>query len=573
MTPQQVIEEYTKCYLDMPYYGSKYCNVFDLTRGGTFPLKVFPKQKQLLEHYRKNRFSLVLKPRQAGVSTVTAFHCAHLIMFAPKAKKQLILIIANMQETAFEFLAKIKSFVDTAPSWLLEHNKDGNVIYTKNNSGYIELPNGSGAKAKATSKDALRGYAPTLLVLDEAAFIEHSEDLWMAALPVLSTGGGAILLSTPNGFDPLYHALYNAAIKGENDFKIFEMNWYQDPRFNKDLRWVKKITVGEEEVEEVHICKRNEDDTNWDFAEFPDLVKNGYKPTSSWFEEMCRQYNNDKRKIAQELECNFLGSGDNVFDEETIAQQEIGVINEEEVHKEHVDRKFWIFEKPKPNTNYMMGIDVSSGESADYSTISIWDMDNFTQVAEYQGKIRPDLLGILADRYGRKYGDALAIVDITGGIGQTTIIKMLDLSYPNIHYSLGAGSAVVKQQLKRYKQKDDKIPGFTIGINRSTIIETFEIALRGGAKSKSKRLIEEMRTFIYKNGRPDHQNGCHDDLIFAAAMVHFVFQYDFKNMKRYKAQTLAMLNAWGTELTTRPSLHNSPVDPLYNNDHSWVLGG
>ncbi len=568
MTQQEILQEYTKCYLEPPYYATKYCTVFDLTRGGTYPLKVFPKQRQLLEHYKKNRFSLVLKPRQAGVSTVTAFHCAHLMMFAPKSKKQLILIIANMQETAFEFLAKIKSFIDTAPSWLLDHDKDGKVIYSKNNAGYIELPNGSGAKAKATSKDALRGYAPTLLILDEAAFIEHSAALWTAALPVLSTGGGAILLSTPNGFDELYYELYDKALAGENDFKIFEMNWYQDPRFNKDLKWIRKMVIDDKEVDEEYIGKRNADDTNWDFTEFAQLIADGFKPTSTWFEGMCRQYNNDRRKIAQELECNFLGSGDNVFDEDTIALQK--TLLKEPIAKEYLDRKFWVWERPVKGANYMMGIDVSTGESSDYSTINIWNMDTYEQVAEYQGKLRPDMLGVVANEWGLKYNNALAVIDVTGGIGQTTAIKLLDLKYPNIHYSENAGTAVIKQQLVRYKTRANKIPGFIIGINRSAIIEAFEIALRSGLKVRSQRLWNEFTTFIYKNGRPDHQSNGHDDLIFSSAMPIFVYQHDFKNLQRYKEQSLAMLKAWDVVGTTRASIHNSNVDNNTDN-FSWLF--
>ena len=121
----------------------------------------------------------------------------------------------------------------------------------------------------------------------------------------ITVEGRVILLSSPNGTDKnnLFHKLYKDSLDGSNDFKKYDMYWYQDPRFNIDLRWVKKTTIGEEIIEEVHVCKRNVDDSNWDFEEFPKLVADGYKPTSSWFEGMCRQYNNDARKIAQELEC------------------------------------------------------------------------------------------------------------------------------------------------------------------------------------------------------------------------------------------------------------------------------
>lgn len=314
----QILTEYTKCLLQPDYYAEKYSEVFDLTRGGTFPLKIFPKQSELLKHYRENRFSLVLKPRQAGVSTVTAFHCAHLMMFAPEKKKQKILIIANMQDTAHEFLAKIVSFIDTAPNWLMEYDGEGKVKYVKKNAGEIVLPNGSGAKAKATSKDALRGYAPTLLILDEAAFIERGDELWTASLPVLSTGGRAILLSTPNGYDALYHTLYEGAVKNENPFKIFEMNWYQDPRFNKDLEWIKTVVDEEGNTKQERIATK-------DLTIFKELIIQGYKPTSTWFRTMCEGFNNDARKIAQELECLFKSTLLTVKNKKTGIIEEISI--------------------------------------------------------------------------------------------------------------------------------------------------------------------------------------------------------------------------------------------------------
>ena len=568
MTKTEILQEFTKSFLEPTYYAGKYCEVFDLTQGGMYPLVVFPKQKALLEHYRANRFSLVLKPRQAGVSTVTAFHCAHLIMFATKKAKQKILIIANKQETAHEFLSKVVGFIDSAPEWLCEHEIDpktkksnGKVKYTKKNNGEILLPNGSGAKAKATSKDALRGYTPTLLVMDEAAFIENGEALWTAAFPSLSTGGGAILLSTPNGYDALYYALYQGAIIGKNEFKVFEMNWFQDPRFNKDLKWVKGV--------DEKICRRNLTNTNWNFSDFEKYKRAGYKPTSSWFESMCSQFNNDARKIAQELECDFLGSGDNVVNEEYIKQQELNTCNP--ISSGAFDNNLWTFEEPIVGDQYLMGVDVSRGDSADYSTLVVWDMTTGEQAAEWQGKVPPDVLGEMAVELGLKY-QALAVVDITGGMGQATTIKMMDLKYPHMYYSSSKDATVIKQQLFKYKKQNDMIPGFIIGKNRVLAIQALELAIRTGQiRIKSKRIINELRTFVYKNGRADHMTGYHDDLLMAMAMLLFVFQHSFKNMVKYKAQTIAIIEAWSVVKDTRPSLHNSVVDPNIASEFDWLF--
>ena len=98
-----------------------------------------------------------------------------------------------------------------------------------------------GVKSKpvATSKDILRGYTPTTLIFDEAAYIEADDDFWAACMASLSTGGKVIVISTPNGFDPISYQIYDQSLKGMNDFKVTEMFWYRDPRYTSDLKLVK----------------------------------------------------------------------------------------------------------------------------------------------------------------------------------------------------------------------------------------------------------------------------------------------------------------------------------------------
>ena len=53
---------------------------------------------------------------------------------------------------------------------------------------------------------------------------------------------------------------------------------------------------------------------------------------------------------------------------------------------------------------------------------------------EYQGKIQGDILGELIDKYGRYYGNALAIVDCIGSSGDAAVLKLQSLGYPNLYY-------------------------------------------------------------------------------------------------------------------------------------------
>jgi hypothetical protein len=59
-------------------------------------------------------------------------------------------------------------------------------------------------------------------------------------------------------------------------------------------------------------------------------------------------------------------------------------------------------------------------------------------------------------------------------------------------------------------------------------------------------MISEMKTFIFKNGRPDHMEGYHDDLLMAVGMALWVIEHSFKNLEKLEKQTKAMLSSWVT---------------------------
>jgi phage FluMu gp28-like protein len=234
--------EYLQCITDPTFPIETYLETFDQTQGGFVPFKLFRRQKNLIYSYNDERLNLVKKYRQAGITTITAAYSSVITTFAPKESPQKVLIIANKLTTAMEFLRKIVDFIGQYPDRLhLEKgiDKNGNITpFKKKTEKHVILYNKSEIKAVATSPDALRGYTPTLMILDEAAFIEGGENMWAACLASLSTGGKATLISTPNGHDSIYYTTYDEAILNKNNFIITDIKWWEDPRFNKSLRMV-----------------------------------------------------------------------------------------------------------------------------------------------------------------------------------------------------------------------------------------------------------------------------------------------------------------------------------------------
>jgi len=535
MTKEELIIEYTRCMKDTPYALRTYLQTYDNTVSQYVPLELFPDQITLVEDYENFNENIALKYRQAGVSTVTAAWASKKLVFAKKNKPEKVLIIANKLDTAVEMANKVRGFTDQWPKWV------GVTFSTeKNSQRHFKLTNGCEVKAVATSTDALRGYTPTILVFDEAAYIEADGDFWAACMASLSTGGKVIVISTPNGYDAIYYEIFDQAQKGMNDFKISPMVWYKDPRYNKDLQLVKcddiiHYFLNREEHLNDEVIDLSE--TKKDYEYINSLIAKGYKPTSSWYEKMVKKLKYDKRKVNQELECAFLGSGDNVFDSRITENIRTNMVIEPQ--GKMVSGGLWIWKDPIEGHRYIMGVDVSRGDSEDYSTFQIIDFETREQVAEYIGKLPPDTLAELCYKWGMMYS-AFIVVDITGGMGITTSRKLQELGYKNLYIDGLDGT----NRWKYDPKMNEKIPGINFNNKRVQIIAAYEEYLRHGFKVYSSRLLNEMNTFVYVNGRPDHQKGQHDDLIMSIAMACYVGENSFSLLTKATEQAKMMMESW-----------------------------
>ena len=543
MTKEQLIIEVTKCHRDTPYALRTYLQTYDNTVSKYVPLDLFADQIGLINDYEKYNENIALKYRQAGVSTVTAAWVSKKIAFAKKNKPEKILIIANKLDTSVEMANKVRGFLEQWPNWV-----GINFSTEKNAARHFKMNNDCEVKAVATSKDALRGYTPTILIFDEAAFIDADADFWSACMASLSTGGKVIVVSTPNGYDPIYYEIYDQAIRKMNDFKISEMFWFKDPRYTKDLYMVKTSDLchfllhREEYPEGTVVDLSVENPYERDHEITKEYIQKGYKPCSDWFEKMVKKLKYDRRKVAQELECNFLGSGDNVFDSDMMMNISQNMVREPQAKL--MGNSLWIFKEPEVNHKYVMGLDVSRGDSEDFSSIEIIDFDTQEQVLEYVGKVPPDILAEIAYKWGSMY-NAYCVTDLTGGMGVATSRKLQEMGY---RHGMYIDNVETQNKWKWDPKINDKIPGINFNSKRVQIIASFEEGLRHGFKIYSSRLYHEMGKFVYINGRPDHQKGHHDDCIMSISMAIYVAEKSFQQLQKNVNQTKAMINSWATSV-------------------------
>ena len=361
-------EEYAKSYMDKTriYFIEKYYSTFSGQYGKMIPIILFPRQKVFLKSIRDNKSTIAIKPRQSGISTITSSWAAAQCVFASTQSPETILCIANKLEQAQELLVKICEFLDQTPRWFWgedfysddpksENNKRS--IYIKKNKSKVELFNGCVIHARAASANAARGIsAVSILIFDEAAFIEEGPASYASAVAATSSvpNSKIIMVSTPNGKDQLYFATYRQALAHENNYNAVEFRWYQDPRYNKGLIWTKKNENGENEIVKEKTLNE-QGDIEYNEEHWADMIRKGYTPFSEWYDMMCKSFNNDSIKIAQELDVSFMGSADNVVDPEYINMQER--LNVKEPLKDFNDpmvEETWFWKAPIDGHRYIL---------------------------------------------------------------------------------------------------------------------------------------------------------------------------------------------------------------------------
>jgi hypothetical protein len=452
MTKQAQVAEILKCGKDPVYFMKKYCKIQHPLRG-LIPFDTYDFQDDCVNSFQKHRFNIVLKSRQLGLSTVTA---AYSVWYAIFKKDKNILIIATKLNTAINFIKKVRTMLDGLPQWLLLTKFDP----TKQS---IRFTNGSTITAVPTSPDAGRSEALALLIVDEAAFIREFDEIWTSLYPTLSTGGSAIILSTPNGVGGQYYKLWVEAESGANDFNPIRLPWWVHPEHDQE-----------------------------------------------WFDKETK--NLPKRKMAQEFLCDFISSGDTFLQPSELERVRDAI--RPPIERSGPQNAVWTWRRPEPGRKYVMSADVARGDSADFSTFHVIDYDTYEVCAEYMGKVPPDQLADLLAEYGKLYNNAL-ICPEQNTFGYFTCVKLRDNGYPKLYYQGSTGD------LFEYKTSDpEAVPGFSTQTKtRSQILAKLEELIRNDSlKTYSQRLYDQLQGFVWNGAKAQAARDSHDDLIMSLAI-------------------------------------------------------
>ena len=515
-----IAQEYIKCAKDPAYFMKKYCYIQHPTRGRIL-FSLYPFQEKVLHLFRDNQYLVTLKSRQLGISTLAAAYSLWLMLFH---KDKNVLALATTQATARNLVSKTMFMYDQLPKWL-------RLTAVEKNKLSLRLKNGSKITAKSSNADAARSEAVSLLLIDEAAFIDNIEETFTAAQQTLATGGQCMALSTPNGIGNWFHMTWEKAESGENSFLPIKLPWTVHP----------------------------ERDQEWRDQQDQDL---------------------GPRMAGQECDCDFLASGDTVFEPDDMSYYE-QTYQKDPLERRGVDGNLWIWEGVDYRKSYMIVADVARGDATDYSAFHIFDIEECTQVGEYKGKLSPKDFGNMLVGIASEYNEALLVIE-NANIGWATIEQVMEREYRNLYYSATSQMETVESYMTKY-ERDKLVPGFTMSARTRPLViaKMIEYIREHSVTIQSKRLMSEMRVFVWKNGKAQAQVRYNDDLLIACATALYVRDTALRlrqqgiDLARAQLSSFNNLNAQNKAIMTNVgSQQNNPyiVDtPGGKEDISWLL--
>lgn len=442
---------------DPKFYLESFCKI--KTKGnGLQPFILKDAQKDIFNTLRRMKRIIILKARQIGFSTAVTGFFYHQTIMTPGVNTALI---GYNSDLTAELLDKVKTFYRTTPESLrpaIQYNSKFEISFPKIDSKILVLP---------STDNVGRGYTLNNTLCTELAFWEKAEEKMMALEASVPINGQIVIESTPNGQGNLYHKMWMS----DNGYTKKEYGWW----------W----NYSEEEIDTI------------------------------------RKRMNNPQRFAQEYSLEFLASGRPVFDPYSIKAQIKNILRVNDIWKDkagvqHIVTEkegFRIYKEPEAGGMYIVGVDVAEGvEGGDYSVAVVWDRRTGEEVAFYRGLMAPDKFGEKLNEWGRKFNNALMVVEINNH-GLTVVTILRQKIYPSMYFR--------PAQFEKIAQGwSDKLGWRTTRVTRPLLLDDLAQAMRDGLLTiHSKEMIDEMTVFVYdRSNNPVPQPGFHDDTIFAAGI-------------------------------------------------------
>ena len=455
-------------------------------------------QRTALENFASRENYLTLKARQIGWSTITTTYAFWRAYFADDNR---VLLISKGEREARELLEMVKFGLERLPKWMLA--KGPKVITSTQET--LEFSNGSKIQSLPSASNPGRGFSGSVVIVDEWAHIPNDEDAWASIEPVADIGGQIIGLSTANGVGNWFHREWEKAVRGENSFKTMFYSWRAVP----------------------------ERDDEWYARKVRDMLP--------W--QLSQEYPTTPEEA-------FLKSGNPVFDLDSLKKFVNGVSPKfngflyelaprayEARESHNGELKIWQF--PSIGEIFVIGADVAEGlEHGDASCAHVIDVRTNIVVAEWHGRIAPDLFGEELYKLGIFFNGALLGVEANNH-GISVIDTLKRMKYPRIWRRREVG-AVSSKVLPRY--------GFlTNRESKPKMIDDLARCLREDLDLRSEPTLRELRSYVM-DGKGKMSGSPFDDRVMSLGIANYMRQFAFAPEYAHKESNHGTMDWWADQL-------------------------
>lgn len=349
--------------MSIDYWLLRYVYIFNATDGDWVRFELWPAQADALKQLRREYQSVVLKARQLGLSWLVICYALHLMLFKPAAT---ILMFSKRDEEAIELLARLKGVYERLPRWMQARKLNQDSLHD------FELSNDSSAKSFPSTGG--RSYTGSLVIVDEADFVQDLDKLINAVKPTIDAGGQMIMISTVDKSLPEspFKRVYRAAQAGQTDWRAIFLPWHARP--GRTAAWYAAQTA------DIMARTGALDDLH---QEYPNSPSEALAPRSL-----------DKRIPAPWLELCYV-------DLPTLDDPHAPAIPSLE-----------LYALPVPGRRYVLGADPAEGNpTSDDSAATVLDLYSGEEMAAIAGKFEPDVFAGYCDQLGRYFNQAALMVE------------------------------------------------------------------------------------------------------------------------------------------------------------------
>lgn len=506
--------EWRRCQADPEYFLARYWKIRHPSRG-LIGFEMRDAQRQGLQHWLENRYSLTLKARQIGWSTLATAFQVWWALFKPESE---VIDVSRTEREAKDLLAKSMRGYRNLPEWMRLRVRTVSDTQTE-----VVFSNGSKIASHPSASDPARGTSASLIIVDEWAFLPNPEEAWASIEPVADIGGRIIGLSTANGWGNFFHELWSGAKAGDNQFRTLFFGWDAVPERDEDWFLAKRASL------------------------------------PAW--QLAQEYPSTEREA-------FIQSGRNVVEQAVIdlvepQEPQVGVLRDDGVSGARawffapVERgELSVWQEPELDAVYVVGADVAEGlEHGDYSSAHVVRADTGEVVAHWHGHLSPDLFAVELMRLGGWYNNALMAPEANNH-GLTVVTALRHLRYPKLFRTRSLGTV--------RREPQQRFGWFTSTVTKPILVDELVGNLRDGtlqlfcAATKA-----ELETFT-RDSKGRMKGSPHDDRVISLGIANQMLKYAFTK-PYFEPESRRWTLDWWAGLP--------PVGGEQSAGDVWVIGG